>query len=552
MIKAYSYIRFSSKIQEKGDSIRRQRALAQKYAEQHNMVISELPVDDGISAFSGKNLEVGSLGKFIEDVKSGVIATPTILLVEQLDRLSRGEKRTSGLELLKTIVEYDVDIITTASSKRYNKDNVWDFETAISAWIESEVASKESKKKSERSNEVWNEKRENARNKKIAMTANCPEWLFKQGNIYIIDELQAEPYRVILEMYLAGNGYYSITRHLNKHYPRTTNKNRKVAAKWYDKTVAYFLKNPALVGVWRDIPDYYPRLITDEEYAKIQATLSARYNAPKAGKRGAIVNIFQSLLKCEQCGGGIIRLNRSYKCKNDKVSKYVYTCDNARYGSTDCTTKTWELIDAENYILKCISELDIASIIPGDENQKIKSISGALLLANQRLESTKKKIKRNHDAMEADDDEDFDIKVYVRRAKELQKEEKELNNNVEELSKQYENELNLYANMQAAKNNICTIAKFKETDENRLKLADEIKKIVNKIIMNCQEQHIDLYYQNGIIKSYYAGTQEATVFSEDKGGYRVISSEIVNDDMRPNPAFDERMVNFEFEEDEEE
>ncbi|ENY2727111.1 recombinase family protein [Salmonella enterica] len=50
--KAYSYIRFSSKKREQGDSIKRQTELAEQYAHANNLILSDKSFQDlGISAF---------------------------------------------------------------------------------------------------------------------------------------------------------------------------------------------------------------------------------------------------------------------------------------------------------------------------------------------------------------------------------------------------------------------------------------------------------------------------------------------------------------------
>lgn len=76
--KAYSYIRFSSPEQSRGDSQRRQREAAAKYAEEHNL---ELVLDKdyqffdaGISAYKGRNsTHEGKLRRFYDYVKDGRI-----------------------------------------------------------------------------------------------------------------------------------------------------------------------------------------------------------------------------------------------------------------------------------------------------------------------------------------------------------------------------------------------------------------------------------------------------------------------------------------------
>ena len=62
--KAYSYLRFSTPEQSKGDSLRRQTALADEYAKRHGLTLdTELNLRDlGVSAFRGDNVAVGALG----------------------------------------------------------------------------------------------------------------------------------------------------------------------------------------------------------------------------------------------------------------------------------------------------------------------------------------------------------------------------------------------------------------------------------------------------------------------------------------------------------
>ena len=50
--KAYSYIRFSTPEQEKGDSLRRQRVNAKKFCEKYNLVLEKKEfIDRGVSGF---------------------------------------------------------------------------------------------------------------------------------------------------------------------------------------------------------------------------------------------------------------------------------------------------------------------------------------------------------------------------------------------------------------------------------------------------------------------------------------------------------------------
>jgi hypothetical protein len=70
--RAFSYLRFSTPEQMKGDSFRRQSSMAAAYARQHGLELDvDLTFHDlGKSAFRGQNIgEAGRLGDFLEAVK---------------------------------------------------------------------------------------------------------------------------------------------------------------------------------------------------------------------------------------------------------------------------------------------------------------------------------------------------------------------------------------------------------------------------------------------------------------------------------------------------
>src|SRR5690242_10265041 len=105
MAKAYSYLRFSTPEQLKGDSFRRQLDAARRYAEQHGLVLDEELTfrDLGVSAFRGRNAESGSLRDFRRAVEDGVVERGSFLLVESFDRISRMDP-WAALPVLQEII----------------------------------------------------------------------------------------------------------------------------------------------------------------------------------------------------------------------------------------------------------------------------------------------------------------------------------------------------------------------------------------------------------------------------------------------------------------
>jgi DNA invertase Pin-like site-specific DNA recombinase len=93
--RAYSYVRFSTPDQMKGDSLRRQTSAAEEYAERHGLILdTDLTFRDlGVSGFRGRNAEDGRLADFLAAVQTGTVHRGSYLLVENLDRISRQSAR---------------------------------------------------------------------------------------------------------------------------------------------------------------------------------------------------------------------------------------------------------------------------------------------------------------------------------------------------------------------------------------------------------------------------------------------------------------------------
>src|SRR3546814_8515520 len=111
--KAYSYLRFSTPEQSKGDSRRRQTDMAAKYAREHDLELDTVLTfhDEGISGFRGRNAEAGRLADFLEAVKVGLVPQGSFLLVEQLDRLSRLVP-LQAMRVLEAVVEAGGSVVT--------------------------------------------------------------------------------------------------------------------------------------------------------------------------------------------------------------------------------------------------------------------------------------------------------------------------------------------------------------------------------------------------------------------------------------------------------
>src|SRR5947209_7662561 len=105
---AFSYARFSSPQQAKGDSVRRQAELRDGWRARSGAVLdtSLTLVDAGVSGFTGAtrdNPDRHALAAFLEVGKPGRIPRGSYLVLESLDRLTREHIRPALTLLLNLI-----------------------------------------------------------------------------------------------------------------------------------------------------------------------------------------------------------------------------------------------------------------------------------------------------------------------------------------------------------------------------------------------------------------------------------------------------------------
>ena len=123
---AYSYIRFSTKEQIKGDSFRRQTEDCEIYLKAHPELTLDTDLnmfDAGISAYKGKHISHGALGNFLKLVEAGKLVKGSVLLIENIDRLSR-LKPTEALRIFDNIIHAGIKIVTLQSGTEYTEESI--------------------------------------------------------------------------------------------------------------------------------------------------------------------------------------------------------------------------------------------------------------------------------------------------------------------------------------------------------------------------------------------------------------------------------------------
>lgn len=337
---AYSYRRISSPEQLKGTGLIRQADTAAQYCIENRLRLDETLKlsDEGVSAFKGDNVLRGKLGKFLELVDKGKVKRGSILLVENLDRITR-QNVLDAQELFLGIINRGITIVTLMDRQVYSREeiqkNPWKLMISLSVMIR---ANEESEVKSERVSKARQKRRDKATNGQ-AFKVFTPPWCDFVDGQYKVSEQKRIILKRIFQMYLGGKGPQMIASILNKegvsHFGRGSAHNYKDETdQWYKKYIVVLLKDKRLIGYahWIDKPDYFPPALSSDLFNRVQYRLAERKRpAGQIGK--GILNIFAGIMRCGHCGSAVCKTR---SINREKYEYFYLVCEGARSGKKRC------------------------------------------------------------------------------------------------------------------------------------------------------------------------------------------------------------------------
>jgi DNA invertase Pin-like site-specific DNA recombinase len=317
MATAFSYIRFSSDKQVKGDSLRRQEQLIADWVENNPEIpLSAISYRDlGISGYTGKHLDCG-LGQLLAAVDSCHIAAGDIILIESIDRVGRLPIEEM-LPILLSMVKHGITIITLEDGTKYNKQSINDGNIFVLAG-KTQAAHAYSKQLSNRLLKARTETRNNVIAGKLKkITSHCPWWIewSDDKNDWIELEAKINIVQLIFDMYINGDGITKIVRHLNKYYPEGHSKaesnkgstTTKLNRGWHTSAVNRCLFDRRAIGEvtskGEQLPNYYPKVISISTYQSAKAVNSKKVaiNSKGNDKVKPPLHMFHDLVYCT-CG----------------------------------------------------------------------------------------------------------------------------------------------------------------------------------------------------------------------------------------------------------
>lgn len=401
MPKSYSYIRFSTPEQGKGDSLRRQTQAAIDYSLLHNLDFDDSLTfeDKGISSYRGANLS-GKLGEFFHAVTAGIVPAGSYLLVENFDRISR-QGLWDAFPVFQLIINSGIILVTLQDGQVYSKQLMSDNSFHIFAPLLSMIrAHGESSAKSDRLSKAWQAKRSNILSKPL--TSVAPAWLKldKQKNQFEIIKDRVEIVREIFDLTLSGMGQESIVKHLisknvqtfsgrifwQRSYIHKILHNRSVIGEYtphlmhYDDILKKKIRKPL-----EPISDYFPKIISDEMFNSVHL-LSKKDNFSR--NRTSLKNMLTGVALCPYCSAKLLR--KSYGT-GKKSGKPKLICSKAKVGL--CVYRSVEQERVEDFFVKALS------IIFDHQELSKEYDEDKTFVINQEIQSLKKDIDSLSDAI---------------------------------------------------------------------------------------------------------------------------------------------------------
>jgi DNA invertase Pin-like site-specific DNA recombinase len=399
---AYSYIRFSTRDQIKGDSLRRQVERSEKYALENNLKIdSSLRLQDlGVSAFKGKNATEGALKAFLDAVELKKVPTGSTLIVESLDRLSR-DTVLVAFNQFNRILEGGITIVTLIDNQVYSHEIVVKNPMLLFGSLSVMMrAHDEIATRADRVSHAWSKKRADAAKDKKPLTSRCPAWLELLDGKYRVIEERAKLVRRIFDLYVKGHGKRSIAKILNEEEIDTW-RSSKIKTKsngWHDSYIQKIVNNEAVLGRYQphcktitskrrtptgeSIEDYFPAIIQPE----IWQAARGRSTPPRGVKGGAkkVSNLFSGIV-FDGYNGAVMR----YIDKGGKRGHGKYLASDIQRLKPKSKGQTWPYPDFENLILAWLEGINWESLISysvESEVSQLQSEKAVLCIKNEKLE----------------------------------------------------------------------------------------------------------------------------------------------------------------------
>jgi DNA invertase Pin-like site-specific DNA recombinase len=347
-VRAYSYSRVSSGKQITGSGLARQIALAESWADRHDLQLdNSLQLSDsGKSAYKGKHLS-GALGRFLQLAQSGQIEHGSVLLVEAIDRISRLEPLDGLQDVIFALVRAGIRIVTLEDGQEYSRESITEDNTKLVILVvKIGEAHRYGKRLATRVGAAHLKREQDLKAGVPRSVGLLPFWVSRDPSGQLQLNERASTVELIYQLSEAGKGGHQIACELNRAGHLTAQ-----GKAWSGVNVNRLFKTSAVCGelVFRGetYPEFYPAAVSRARY---EAAMHRRAQNP--GRRGGFASadqmhwIGQGLTFCAECGGS---MGVNSGTNRDGSRRNYLRCRKGQDSS--CSSKGWRLDQATSYLL---------------------------------------------------------------------------------------------------------------------------------------------------------------------------------------------------------
>ncbi|MBJ7408873.1 MAG: recombinase family protein [Phenylobacterium sp.] len=315
---AYIYIRFSTPRQEAGSSRERQEEVCRAYVQRMGWNLIEPVIADlGRSAWKGDHLKKGNLGKFADRLFAREIPRGSVVVVEELDRLSRQKARITK-RWIEDVCDADFSIASAVSGRIYSKTSLDENLLAMmEILLKAEAAHDYVERLSRRAKASYVKRLGEARENGTAVGTVGPAWLKAVGKrphvVWTPIPERTRIVREIFDMAVHGMAPWTIAKTFNdRQEPSFTGK------AWERTAIVKIIRNRAVEGDYvvgegksqkptgEVLVGYYGEPIVPLDVVAEARAMLERRRQQRNGKgrnSGCVNNLFGQSIRCGTCGG---------------------------------------------------------------------------------------------------------------------------------------------------------------------------------------------------------------------------------------------------------
>jgi DNA invertase Pin-like site-specific DNA recombinase len=385
----YSYLRYSSPQQGDGDSVRRQTKSTAEWCKRHDVQLdtSRTYLDRGRSAYHGRHRQKGgALATFVAEVERGDIPRGSVLIIENLDRLSR-ENPWDSVPLLCSLVNAGIAVACLSPNEMLFERGS-DLTALILAVIEFGRSYSESASKADRMVEVWGEKRRAMREHGAPLTRKVPAWIEERGGKMVLIPDRAKVVRRMFSLMLRGYGLSLIVRELERDQVPVWGRSNNGWSKAY---VHKIVTGRAVLGEFQPvsqgkpdgdpIPDYYPAAIDEATWLQAQAALARRKDKPgPVGEK--LATLFGGLLR-EAITQDHLRIAwQTRGRKGGRIKRRVLISARSMEGGVPSLSFPHDIF--EQALLSLLKEVNPADVLGKEPEGESAAVAAELAVKEQR------------------------------------------------------------------------------------------------------------------------------------------------------------------------